>query len=91
VKDGPHEAARAFHAFGSQIVVLGRGLELGRAMVALGQQLRKVTPEQLTDANLRVLRKPLDELRGLVDALDAASQTLRALHDGLTAIVGVDN
>lgn len=85
------EAARAFRELGNTLVGLGRRLNVGDRVTAVGRQMRNVARGELADDNLAKLRRPVDELRAVVDDLAVAMDELRALFESLVEVVGVDN
>lgn len=84
-------AARSFHELGDALLALGRRVRIGAELIAIGRQLRRVTPADLEGDNLRSLRRPLDGLRASIEELGVITSDLRAVADALAAIVGVDN
>ncbi len=84
-------ASNAFHEIGSALVALGRRLSIAGKLVALGRQLSRVSARDLEDDKLTALRRPVDDLRVLVDEVATFAADLRTLLEALAAVVGVDN
>ncbi len=84
-------AARSFHELGTALAAFGRRLNVGSKLIAIGRQFGRISARDLKGDNVLPLRRPVDELRAIVDEIVTLAGELRTLVDAIADAVGVDN
>lgn len=85
--DLEQDKLRAIRGLADAFVGTGRGVgKLGPELVNAGRRLR-----QAVRGDVRTLRQPIDEVRGLLVNLSTALDEVLEIVDQVISIVGVDN